>query len=348
MGDVHIRIEGRAGRITMTRPKALNALNYDMTLAIDAALTDWAQDDRVALVLIDAEGDKAFCAGGDIAEIHARGTRGDYSYARDFWHDEYRMNARISEYPKPVVSFMQGFVMGGGVGLGCHAGHRIVGESSQIAMPECGIGLVPDVGGTYLLARAPGQLGAYLGLTGARMGAGDAIRAGFADSYLPQADWESTKAALVATGDVGALKGGPVPEAPFAAHAAAIDHAFAPDNVSEIIAHLAQSDSEFGQKTLATLRRNSPLSMVCTLELLRRQGRAGTIRHALVQEYRATWRTLETGDFLEGIRAAIIDKDKSPRWQHATPEDVTREMLEAMLAPLGANDLTFDGQEEAT
>ena len=347
MGDVSIRIEGRAGRITMTRPKALNALNYDMSLAIDAALIDWAQDDRVALVLIDAEGDKAFCAGGDIAAIYATGIQGDYSLARSFWRDEYRMNARISEYPKPVVSFMQGFIMGGGVGLGCHASHRIVGETTQIAMPECGIGLVPDVGGTYLLARAPGQLGAYLGLTGARMGAGDAIRAGFADRYLPQSVWESAKAALVATGDVAALSGAAVPEAPLAAHAETIDRAFAPDSVSEIIAHLDRDDSEFAQKTLATLRRNSPLSMACTLELLRRQGRAGTIRHALVQEYRATWRALETGDFLEGIRAAIIDKDKSPRWQHATPEDVTRATLEAMLAPLGAKDLTFDGQEEA-
>lgn len=345
MGDVHIRIDGGAGRITLTRPQALNALNYEMTLAIDAALIDWARDDRVALVIIDAEGPKSFCAGGDIAEIHARGTRGDYSYARDFWHDEYRMNARIADYPKPVISFMQGFVMGGGVGLGCHASHRIVGESSQIAMPECGIGLVPDVGGTYLLARAPGQLGVYLGLTGARMGAGDAIRAGFADIFVAESDWDAAKTALAATGDVAALTGTTPPDAELTADAARIDHAFGQDSVAAIADSLASDDTPFAQKALATLRRNSPLAMVCTLELLRRQGRTGTIRQALVQEYRVTWRSLEVGDFLEGIRAAIIDRDKSPRWRHSGTQDVTPQELAAMLAPLGADDLTFEAEE---
>ncbi|WP_071794924.1 enoyl-CoA hydratase/isomerase family protein [Natronohydrobacter thiooxidans] len=348
MADVQIRIEGRAGRITLTRPKALNALTYDMCLAIDAALTGWTREDRVALVLIEAEGDKAFCAGGDIAEIYAAGRRGDYSYGRGFWRDEYRMNARIAAYPKPVVSFLQGFTMGGGVGLGCHASHRIVTETSQIAMPECGIGLVPDVGGTYLLARAPGHLGAYLGLTGARMGPGDALHAGFADLFLPQSDWDSAKAALIASGDVTALQATTPPEAQLATEATRIDQAFGQGSVSAIADCLANDDSPFAQKALTALQRNSPLSMACTLDMLRDQGRAGTIRQALAQEFRFTWRAMEHADFLEGIRAAIIDKDKSPRWRHKSPDSVTQAEIDAMLASLGADELTFEGLEEST
>lgn len=146
MSDIDIRITGRAGRITLTRPKALNAMTYDMCLAIEAALDDWATQDAVALVIIDAEGDRAFCSGGDIAELYETGTKGDYAYYRRFWADEYRLNNKMFSYAKPIVSLLQGFTMGGGVGIGCHGSHRIVGDSSQVAMPECGIGLVPDVG----------------------------------------------------------------------------------------------------------------------------------------------------------------------------------------------------------
>ena len=165
MSDISIRIDGRAGRITLNRPKALNALTYEMCMAIDAALIDWAGSDAIDLLILDANGDKAFCAGGDITEMYATGTAGDFDYGRKFWRDEYRMNARLFNFPKPVVSFLQGFTMGGGVGVGCHGSHRIVGESSKIAMPECGIGLIPDVGGSLILARAPGRLGEYVGMT---------------------------------------------------------------------------------------------------------------------------------------------------------------------------------------
>ena len=153
--DISTRIEGRAGRITLTRPKALNALSYDMCKAIAAALDNWENDDTVQIILIDAESDRAFCAGGDIAAIYHQGKAGDYAEARAFWADEYRMNNRLATYPKPIVSFMQGYVMGGGVGVGCHVQHRIVGDTTRLAMPECGIGLVPDVGGTALLAGEP-------------------------------------------------------------------------------------------------------------------------------------------------------------------------------------------------
>ena len=345
MGDVAIRIEGRAGRITLTRPDALNALSYEMCMAIDAALTRWARDDTVALVLIDAEGPKAFCAGGDIAEMYATGRAGDYSYGRKFWRDEYRMNARIAEYPKPVVSFLQGFIMGGGVGLGCHASHRIVGATSQIAMPECGIGLVPDVGGTLLLARA-GALGVYLGLTGARMGPGDAIRAGFADIFAPEGDWEDMKARLMDSGDLASIGGVAAPEANLAQDAALIDDVFSLPDLGDIAEALSGRDSAFAQKAHAALLRNSPLSMGCTLAMLRALGPGSDIRQALSQEYRFTHRAMAQGDFLEGIRAAIIDKDKSPRWHHDDLIAVTAAEIAAMLAPLGADELSFDGMED--
>ncbi|MEC8042812.1 MAG: enoyl-CoA hydratase/isomerase family protein, partial [Pseudomonadota bacterium] len=179
MADIHTRIDGQIGRITLTRPKALNALSYEMCLEIEKALDAWATDDAVKMVLLDAEGERAFCAGGDIAAMYEAGTKGEYEIARTFWRDEYRMNAKLFNFPKPVASLMQGFTMGGGVGIGCHGSHRVVGESSQIAMPETGIGLIPDVGGTLILARAPGRIGEYLGATGGRIGPADAIHAGF-------------------------------------------------------------------------------------------------------------------------------------------------------------------------
>ena len=200
MTDIMIRKDGRAGRITLNRPAALNALTHEMCLALDAALITWATDASVAVVVIDAAGDRAFCAGGDVAELYARGSRGDHGFGRTFWRDEYRLNARIGAYPKPVVSLIHGFCMGGGVGVAGHASHRVAAENAQIAMPECALGLVTDVGGTALLSRAPGRLGAWLGLTGTRMGPADAIFAGFADVHIPQAAWPDLVAALCAGG----------------------------------------------------------------------------------------------------------------------------------------------------
>ena len=240
MSDINIRVAGHAGRITLTRPKALNALTYDMCLAIDAALKDWAGNDNVRLVVIDAEGEKAFCAGGDIAEMYYTGTKGNYDYGRKFWRDEYRMNARISEYPKPVVGFLQGFTMGGGVGVGCHGSHRVVGESSQISMPEAGIGLVPDVGGSLLLALAPGRLGEYLGITAARMNAGDAVFAGFADHFIPEDQWPALIAALEETGDAAQLE--------------ARVHTMASELADGAIDRLGSRCTPLGERALATPR----------------------------------------------------------------------------------------------
>ncbi|MDW4496780.1 enoyl-CoA hydratase/isomerase family protein [Sulfitobacter sp. D35] len=343
MSDIDIRKSGRAGRITLTRPKALNALSYEMCLDIERALDAWRADNEVALVILDAEGDRAFCAGGDIAEMYRTGTQGDYAYGRRFWADEYRMNAKIEAYPKPVVSLMYGFVMGGGVGIGCHGSHRIVGETSRIAMPECGIGLVPDVGGSYLLARAPGFVGTYLGTTGARMDAADALRVGFADFFVPQEAWPGLIAALEEHGDAQVIPAAARATGPgaLAEIASEIDAHFDATDLAAILESLQTSESEFAKKAATALRAASPLSVACTIEILRRLRADGpSMAAALDLEYRFTARAMEHGDFLEGIRAAIIDKDRAPHWRHETA-DVPTDDVRRMLEPLedGALDL---------
>jgi len=347
-GDIHIRKEGRAGRITLTRPKALNALSYDMAMAIEAALDDWRDDPEVALVLLDAEGDKAFCAGGDIQQLYDTGRAGDFAYGRRFWADEYRLNAKIAEYPKPYVALMQGFVMGGGVGISCHGSHRVTCESTQIAMPECGIGLVPDVGGSLLLARAPGRMGEYLGTTGRRMGPEDAIYSGFADVYVPQLRWGDLIAALVETGDPAVIDAATEtpPTGTLRGIAPQVAAHFGGERLGDIVNSLRAEDSDFARQTLKALSRGSPLSMACAVEMIHRlRGSGADIRRALGLEYRFTYRAMEQGDFLEGIRAAIIDKDRDPHWQHAL-DSLPIAVVSSMLRPLGADALTFE--REAT
>jgi len=178
--EIHIRVVNGVGRITLNRPKALNALSYEMCVAIEDALDEWVEGGEVKLIVIDAEGDRAFCAGGDIADLYERGMAGDFEFGQKFWADEYRLNAKIANLSIPYVALMDGITMGGGVGISAHGSDRLVTERSMIAMPECGIGLVPDVGGSYLLAKAPGHLGEFLAMTGYRMNAGDAVLAGFA------------------------------------------------------------------------------------------------------------------------------------------------------------------------
>ena len=342
MSDVLIRTAGRAGRITLNRPQALNALTWEMCRTMAAALDAWRDDPAVALVVIDGAGDRAFCAGGDIAEMYRRGRAGDFAFARGFFADEYRLNARVAEYPKPYVALMHGFTMGGGIGVAGHGSHRIVGESARLAMPECGIGLIPDVGGTALLSAAPGHLGEFLGTTGHRMGPGDAILAGLADRFVPEADWPGLVARLEETGDPAAIEEAarPAPEATLAAIRPMVDRAFAAATLAGVETALAADPSEEAQATLATLRRQSPLSAACTLAAIRRVRGKG-VRAALGLEFRFTARAAERGDFLEGIRAAVIDKDRTPRWRHATLSDVTEAEIEAMLGPLESGELTF-------
>jgi enoyl-CoA hydratase/carnithine racemase len=340
VSDIHIRIEGRAGRITLNRPAALNALTYDMALKIEAAIDDWRGAD-VDLVMIDAVGDRAFCSGGDIADMYRSGLEGDLEYGRRFWRDEYRLNAKLFEYCKPIVSFLQGFTMGGGVGVGCHASHRIVGESSQIAMPECGIGLVPDVGGSLMLARCAGHLGEYLGLTGARMNAADAILAGFADGFIPQAKWDSLKVDLV-SGDMSAIKYETAIAGLLPPILADIDRHFAGATLVDIEQSLKSDPSEFADNTTKSLNRHAPLAMACSMQIIRQLSPSDCIRAALAHEYRFTYRAVAQGDFIEGIRAAIIDKDRRPKWVHPTIPDVSKNDIDKMLSPLGAEGLTWN------
>jgi len=342
--DIHIRKEGRAGRITLTRPKALNALSYEMCGAIEAALDTWHDDNEVALVLIDAEGDRAFCAGGDIQQLYDTGRAGDFGYGRRFWADEYRLNAKIARYPKPYIALMQGFVMGGGVGISCHGSHRVVCESTQVAMPECGIGLVPDVGGSLLLARAPGRMGEYLGTTGARMTMGDAIYFCFADVYVPQVKWNMMCAALVESGDPGVIDSyaETPPEGGLRAQQADIDAHFGGEGLHDILNSLRGDESDFASGALKAMGRSSPLSMACAVEMIHRlRGPGADIVRALGLEYRFAYRAMETGDFLEGIRAAIIDKDRDPHWKHGL-DALPGTAVSQMLMPLGPDALTLE------
>nr|WP_299674642.1 3-hydroxyisobutyrate dehydrogenase [uncultured Roseobacter sp.] len=344
MTDILIRTIGSTGRITLTRPDALNALTYQMCLDIEAALERWRADDKVAQVVLDADGERAFCAGGDIADMYQTGRAGDFDYGRRFWADEYRLNAKIFNYPKPIVSFLQGFTMGGGVGIGCHGSHRIVGQSSQIAMPECGIGLIPDVGGSLMLALAPGRVGEYLGITAARMSAADAIYAGFADHYIDESDWPALIAELESGASVECVTAAATP--PGDGHLEGLQHDidrhFGGESLSDILNSLQHDTDDFAQATLTQMDRNSPLSMACTLEIVHRlRGPSLTIAKALDLEYRFTYRSMELGDFLEGIRAAIIDKDRTPAWQYAD-QSVPAASVSKMLMPLGKHRLQLE------
>lgn len=344
MAEVHVRVEGQVGRLTLDRPKALNALTRPMMDAIDGALVRWATDDAVSMVIIDAVGDRAFCAGGDIAELYHRTNAGDLAFGRDFWRDEYRMNARIEAYPKPYVAIMDGITMGGGVGLSAHGSHRIVTERSMVAMPECAIGLIPDVGGTFLLARAPGRIGEFLGLTGRRMGADDAILAGFADVYVPSEAIPALIGTLVDTADTRPIDrfAERPPAGGLAAERDVIDILFSGDDLSAIVQSVdAAGTREWIEKARTSLASGSPLALHATLRMVREARAMDSLESALAMEYRYTWRSLEEGEFMEGIRAAVIDKDRAPRWAKPGIDQVDRTDVDAMLATLDDNELTF-------
>ena len=334
--EVLIRREGRAGRITLNRPKALNALSYPMALALWAALKDWANDPDVALVLIDGAGDRGMCAGGDIIALYDSREDGS-SYAAKFWRDEYTLNAYISHYPKPYVALMDGIVMGGGIGVSAHGSHRIVSDRSHLAMPETGIGLIPDVGGTWLLGNAPGKTGVYLGLTGAKMDAADAIYAGFADTFIPLSARADLVEALVSgTANVNdiianfAQDAGP---SALAQNRAEIDQVFGKDSVEDCLAALASTDAEWAQAAAKELPRRSPQSLKATFAAINQARSLGSLEAALNVEYRLVVRLFENGEFLEGIRALVVDKDRAPKWQPPKLEEVNPGMVEALLAP---------------
>lgn len=325
MTDILIRTEGHAGRITLNRPDALNAMTWDMCLQLEKALDGWANDPSVKLLVINGAGDKAFCAGGDIQDLYAAGKAGDYSYADRFWRDEYRMVAKLFNFPKPVVTFLHGFILGGGVGVGCHGSHRVVCENSKVALPEVTIGLVPDVGGSLILARAPRRLGEYLAMTGDRMDAADAIYAGFADYFIPQNAWPDLIDRLCTTGDWDAVDRAatPAPASHLEAWQDDIDIAFGGETVGDIWRGMPGDLPEALTYAQEKMLANSPLAQRAALTLIRKVRTVNTIEAALDYEFRCTSRALEHGDFLEGIRAAVVDRDRAPKWRFATWQEVS-------------------------
>lgn len=341
--DIHIRVEGAAGRITLNRPQALNALTYDMCMAIGRVLPQWQNDKSVELVIIDAEGSKAFCAGGDIADLYATGTDGDFDFGRKFWADEYRVNAAIKNFPKPFVAIMDGIVMGGGVGISAHGSHRVVTENTLFAMPECAIGLLPDVGGNWLLSRAPGHIGEYLGATGARLKAGDCLYAGLADHFVPQARLDDLVTALTSTGDVAQIERftETIEAETLVELRSEIDRHFKYKSALEVAHSLENSPSPWEQETLKLLRRGCPLSVACAVEVVNRSRALQRIEDILALEYRFTYRSMSHGDFLEGIRAQIIDKDRNPKWKTPTLEELDQSEISGMLETLGSDELAL-------
>lgn len=332
--DIIIAVEGTTGRFTLNRPDSLNALTHEMAQAMEDALNAWKDDDAITQVMIDAAGDKAFCAGGDIQHLYQQGRAGNFKFGQDFWRDEYRLNQLIAQYPKPYIVFMQGFVMGGGVGISCHGSHRIVDDSSKIALPECSIGLIPDVGSSLMLAQAPGRCGEYMATTGYRMNASDAIYAGFADHYIPQDEWHELKQQIIADGSPDAIKGADLSPPPLLDLEPMINSCFDGETMPAIIEKLSDRGDEWGVKTIKTLGFQSPISVACSLEVIRDTRQNPTIQHALEMEYRFTSRSSRDGDFLEGIRAAIIDKTRDPKWRHDDHNPVKASDIQAMLKPI--------------
>ncbi|CBG67949.1 POSSIBLE ENOYL-COA HYDRATASE ECHA9 (ENOYL HYDRASE) (UNSATURATED ACYL-COA HYDRATASE) (CROTONASE) [Streptomyces scabiei 87.22] len=338
---VLLRTVGRAAHIVLNRPRALNALNHTMVRRIDEALTAWEHDPAVETVVITGAGERGLCAGGDIRVVHDDARDGDGTASAAFWRDEYRLNARIARYPKPYVAVMDGIVMGGGVGVSAHGSVRVVTERSRIAMPETGIGFVPDVGGTRLLALAPGELGTLLALTGASVGAADALLCGLADHYVPSAslgDLLDDLAELPA-GEAVARQVRQPPPGELAARREWIDTCFAAGTAEEIVARLLAHGDPAAKETAETLLAKSPTAVKVTLTAVRRARRLDSLERVLEQEYRVSCAALATADLVEGIRAQVIDKDRDPRWSPASLADVTDDAVERCFRPLGDGEL---------
>jgi enoyl-CoA hydratase len=346
--DLIVRREGAAGIIRLNRPKAINALTLEMTRGIVAALDDFEVDPKVSLILLEGAGERGLCAGGDIRSLYESARAGG-DLGKIFWREEYILNARIAAFPKPYVAFMDGIVMGGGVGLSAHGSHRVVTDRTKMGMPEVGVGFFPDVGGTWLLSRAPGEVGTYFGLTGLTMNGADAVHAGLADVVVASDKLPALREALTqAPDDADARSVHTIIDgfamanvvAPIAAQHL-IDALFGPDSIEEIVTALAHHDSEFARATLGAILEKSPTGLKLTLKLLRMARQSASLRECLVREYRAALEIFVNHDFPEGIRAAVIDKDRNPQWQPARIEEVTPELIAHYFVPRGADELTF-------
>jgi enoyl-CoA hydratase len=336
--DILVRIEGGMGVLSLNRPKAIHALNRAMVDGMTEALLAWRNDPAIGAVIIDHSEGRGFCAGGDIAFLRNSALTDEGVSGRKFFFDEYRLNHLIMTYEKPIVAFMDGITMGGGVGIADPARYRVATENTRLAMPETGIGLFPDVGGGWFLSRMKGRLGQYLALTGARMDGAECLWAGSATHYLPSAALAEAKAKIAANpGDIPAILHGLAavpPEPKIAAQADAIARLFASDRYEDILAALEADGSEFAAATLATLHTKSPQTCKVALRQLATSLTLPDFAANMVMEYRICSRVLVRPDFAEGVRAVIVDKDNAPKWNPATPEGVTDAMLDAIFAPL--------------
>lgn len=339
MSDVLTSVDGRVARIRLNRPKALNALTTPMCEAMLEALDAWRTDPAIEVILLDHAEGRGFCAGGDIRMLAESGA-GDGTEARRFFHTEYRLNHRLFTYAKPTVAFMDGITMGGGVGLACPCDHRVATENTKFAMPETGIGLFPDVGGGWFLSRLPGRIGQYLALTGHRLDGAECLALGLATHYVPSAALEDAKARIVANPATLAATladlGSTPPEARILAHRPDIDRLFASDVLEDIYAALEADGGEWALKQLATLKTKSPQTMKVSLRLLHEGATMSTFEDEMRQEYAVGAHVVQRHDFLEGVRAVIVDKDNAPRWDPATPEGVSPHVLDQIFAPLPA------------
>ncbi|MEU6056820.1 enoyl-CoA hydratase/isomerase family protein [Streptomyces sp. NPDC047097] len=334
--EVLVRTEGRAGHLLLNRPQALNALSHPMVTTLAAALDAWEHDPAVETVVISGAGERGLCAGGDIRAISASARAGTEEAAA-FWRDEYRLNARIARYPKPYVAIMDGIVMGGGVGVSAHGTVRITTERSRVAMPETGIGFIPDVGGTYLLGLAPGELGTHLALTGAPVGAADALLCGLADHFVPSTALPALLTDLTTdpVHEVVPRHVRPAPPGELDGHREWIDACYTADTVEEIIERLLAHGAPAAKEAAETLAAKSPTALKVTLASVRRARRLGPLERVLEQEYRVSCAALSHPDFVEGVRAQVIDKDRQPRWRPAALAEVSDEDVRRFFAPLG-------------
>jgi len=350
--DLIVRSDGTLRRITLNRPQALNAITLDMAVAMAALLREWQSDQKVGAVLIDGAGERGFCAGGDIRALYEAAKSKTVSAAAAlparFWATEYKLNVLIARYAKPIVAVMDGLVMGGGVGLSAHAAHRVVTERSAIAMPEVGIGFFPDVGACFLLARSPGYIGTYLALTGQRLGAADALFCKVADFHVPVDRLTELPTVLTGCRSHDEVRAGleRLSAAPASARLAKehewIDACYGGDAMEEIVAQLRACRAEGAQAALDVMRKASPTSLKVTLRNIRSAAAFDRVEQSFAQDYRIALACIAGHDFIEGIRAAIIDKDRNPRWRPDKIEAVTPEIVDRHFQSVGELELTFE------
>ena len=342
MSDVLTFIDGAVGRIRLNRPKAIHALTTAMCSAMIEALLEWRENATVRAVMIDHAEGRGFCAGGDVVMLAKSGST-DGAEARAFFHEEYRLNHLLFTYAKPVVAFMDGVTMGGGVGISQPAKYRIATENTRFAMPETTIGLFPDVGGGWYLSRLPGRVGQFLALTGARLDGAECKYLGLATHYLPSEKLEDVKAQIAARPDriegiLGTAAAATPPEARIEANLRQIAQHFRSDRYEDVLASLEADESEWAQKELATLRGKSPQSCKVSLRLLSDGAKMQDFADEMRQEFAVAAHIVQRPDFNEGVRALLIDKDNAPKWNPARAEDVTDHMIDTIFAPLPAGE----------